>query len=134
MTHESRGALRCSGDAICAPARVGAQPYPNKIIKLVVPFPAGGGADVLARILTRYMSEDLGQSFLIQNQPGAGGAIAFEQVARATPDGYTLVWTSAGFAVMSATLTNLAFKPENDFVPYRLHRAKSVSCSWSIRR
>ena len=101
---------------ICAPARVAAQPYPNRIIKLVVPFPAGGGADVLARILTRYMSEDLGQSFMIQNQPGAGGAIAFEQVARATPDGYTLVWTSAGFAVMSATLTNLAFKPENDFV------------------
>jgi tripartite-type tricarboxylate transporter receptor subunit TctC len=100
---------------ICAPARVAAQPYPNRIIKLVVPFPAGGGADVLARILTRYMSDDLGQSFLIQNQPGAGGAIAFEQVARATPDGYTLVWTSAGFAVMSATLTNLAFKPESDF-------------------
>ena len=53
---------------ICAPARVAAQPYPNRIIKLVVPFPAGGGADVLARILTRYMSEDLGQSFLIQNR------------------------------------------------------------------
>ena len=52
--------------------------HPNRIIKLVVPFPAGGGADVLARILTRYMSDDLGQSFLIQNQPGAGGAIAFE--------------------------------------------------------
>src|SRR5262245_66460287 len=95
---------------ICAPARVGAQPYPNRIIKLVVPFPAGGGADVLARIVTRSISEDLGQSFLIQNQPGAGGAIAFEQVTRAVPDGYTLVWTSAGFAVMSATLTNLAFK------------------------
>jgi tripartite-type tricarboxylate transporter receptor subunit TctC len=100
---------------ICAPARVLAEPYPNRIIKLVVPFPAGGGADVLARILTRSMSEDLGQSFLIQNQPGAGGAIAFEQVARATPDGYTLVWTSAGFAVMSVTLSNLAFKPESDF-------------------
>ena len=101
---------------ICAPGRVAAQPYPNRIIKLVVPFPAGGGADVLARILTRSMSEDLGQSFLIQNQPGAGGAIAFEQVARAAPDGYTLVWTSAGFAVMSVTLSNLAFKPESDFI------------------
>ena len=101
---------------ICAQARVAAQTYPNRIIKLVVPFPAGGGADVLARILTRHMTDDLGQSFLIQNQPGAGGAIAFEQVARAAPDGYTLVWTSAGFPVMAATLANLAFKPESDFV------------------
>ena len=100
---------------ICAPARVAAQSYPNRIIKLVVPFPAGGGADVLARILTHHMSDDLGQSFLIQNQPGAGGAIALEQVARAAPDGYTLVWTSAGFAVMAATLANLSFKPESDF-------------------
>src|SRR5262245_22144966 len=101
---------------ICAPARVLPQRYPNRIIKLVVPFPAGGGADVLARILTRSMSEDPGQSFLIQNQPGAGGSIAFEQVALAAPDGYTLVWTSAGFAVMSVTLSNLAFKPESDFI------------------
>jgi tripartite-type tricarboxylate transporter receptor subunit TctC len=100
---------------ICAPDRVAAQSYPDRIIKLVVPFPAGGGADVLARIITHHMSDDLGQSFLIQNQPGAGGAIALEQVARAAPDGYTLVWTSAGFAVMAATLTNLSFKPESDF-------------------
>src|SRR5262245_52741667 len=74
---------------ICAPARVGAQPYPNRIIKLVVPFPTCGGADVLAQILTRYTSDDLGRSFSIQNQPEAGGAIAFEQVARAVPNDYT---------------------------------------------
>lgn len=92
-----------------------AQTYPSRIIKLVVPFPAGGGADVLARIITRHMSDDLGQPFLIQNQPGAGGALAFAEVARAAPDGYTLIWTSAGFAVMAATVTNLAFKPDQDF-------------------
>jgi tripartite-type tricarboxylate transporter receptor subunit TctC len=77
-----------------SPLPAAAQPYPTKVIKLVVPFPPGGGADVLARILTRHMGNDLGQSFVIENKPGAGGAIAFEQVARAAPDGYTLVWTS----------------------------------------
>jgi tripartite-type tricarboxylate transporter receptor subunit TctC len=83
---------------------------------MVVPFPAGGGADVLVRILTRFMGEDLGQTIVVQNQPGAGGAIAFGQVARTAPDGYTLVWTSTGFAVMAATLSNLSFNPEQDFV------------------
>jgi tripartite-type tricarboxylate transporter receptor subunit TctC len=62
------------------------------------------------------MGEDLGQTIVVQNQPGAGGAIAFGQVARTAPDGYTLVWTSTGFAVMAATLSNLSFNPEQDFV------------------
>ena len=101
---------------IGAPAPAPAQSYPARIVKLVVPFPAGGGADVLARIVTRHMGDDLKQTFVIQNQPGAGGAIAFEQVARAAPDGYTLVWTSVGFAVVAATLPNLSYKPEGDFV------------------
>ena len=64
-----------------------------------------GGADVLVRILTRHMADDLGQVIVVQNQPGAGGAIAFGQLARAAPDGYTLAWTSAGFAVMAVTLS-----------------------------
>ena len=96
--------------------RVLAQSYPSRPITMVVPFPAGGGADVLVRILTRHMAEDLGQVIVVQNQPGAGGAIAFGQVARAAPDGYTLAWTSAGFAVMAVTLSNLSFNPQQDFV------------------
>jgi tripartite-type tricarboxylate transporter receptor subunit TctC len=83
---------------------------------MIVPFPPGGGADTLVRILAKYMSEDLGKTIVVQNQPGAGGALAFAQVARATPDGYTLGWTSAGFPVMAATLSNLSFSPERDFV------------------
>jgi tripartite-type tricarboxylate transporter receptor subunit TctC len=62
------------------------------------------------------MAEDLGQVIVVQNQPGAGGAIAFGSVARTAPDGYTLVWTSAGFAVMAVTLSNLSFNPQQDFV------------------
>jgi tripartite-type tricarboxylate transporter receptor subunit TctC len=104
------------GTAVGWSAIVCAQPYPTRPITMVVPFPAGGGADVLVRILTRHMSETLGQPVVVQNLPGAGGAIAFGQVARAAPDGYTLVWTSAGFAVMAATLSNLSFSPERDFI------------------
>ena len=64
---------------------------------MIVPFPAGGGADILVRLLTKYMGENLGHPFIVQNQPGAGGGLAFGQVARAAPDGQTLGWISTGF-------------------------------------
>ncbi len=104
------------GTAIACPRAVLAQSYPSRPITMIVPFPAGGGADVLVRILTKHMADDLGQVIVVQNQPGAGGAIAFGQLARAAPDGYTLAWTSAGFAVMAVTLSNLSFDPQKDFV------------------
>jgi tripartite-type tricarboxylate transporter receptor subunit TctC len=104
------------GAAAAGPLAARAQAYPTRPITMVGPFPAGGGADVLVRILTKFMGESLGQTIVVQNQPGAGGAIAFGQVARAASDGYTLVWTSTGFAVMTATLSNLSFNPEQDFV------------------
>jgi tripartite-type tricarboxylate transporter receptor subunit TctC len=104
------------GGALAHASIARAESYPSRPITMVVPFPAGGGADVLVRILTRYMSENLGQTIVVQNLPGAGGGIAFGQIARAAADGYTLVWTSAGFAVMAATLPNLSFSPERDFV------------------
>lgn len=93
----------------------GAQTYPSQNIKLVVPFPPGGGADTLARILTKYMADTLGQQFVIINQPGAGGAHAFAEVAKAPADGHTLVWTSAAFPIMAATIKSLSFNPAKDF-------------------
>lgn len=91
------------------------QPYPSQNIKLIVPFPPGGGADTLARILTKFMGDDLGQGFVIINQPGAGGAHAFAEVARSAPDGYTLVWTSAAFPIMATTIKSLGFDPARAF-------------------
>src|SRR4030081_613193 len=111
-----RAFILLGGAAIASPHVADAQAYPLRPITMVVPFPAGGGADVLVRVLTRHMAEDLGQVIVVQNQPGAGGAIAFGQVARSAPDGYTLAWTSAGFAVMAVTLSNLSFDPQKDFV------------------
>jgi tripartite-type tricarboxylate transporter receptor subunit TctC len=107
-------ALMC-GLLGCAPIASHAQTYPNRVIKMIVPFPAGGGGDVLARIVTHYMSEDLGQQIVVMNQPGASGALAFQEVARTDPDGYTLIWASTGFPVMAATIQKLAFNPATDF-------------------
>lgn len=104
------------GTAAAWPVAVRAQFNASRPITMIVPFPAGGGADILVRLLTKYMSENLGHTIVVQNQPGAGGALAFGQVARSAPDGHTLGWASTGFAVMAATLSNLSFNPERDFV------------------
>ena len=99
------------------PTTARAQFNASKPITMIVPFPAGGGADILVRMLTKYMGENLsGIPIIVQNQPGAGGGLAFGQVARAAPDGQTLGWISTGFPVMAATLNNLSFKPESDFI------------------
>jgi tripartite-type tricarboxylate transporter receptor subunit TctC len=114
-----RECIRSIGGAAAAlalPAVARAQFNSAQPITMIVPFPAGGGADVLVRMLTKYMSENLGHTIVVQNQPGAGGGVAFGQVARAAPDGHTLGWTSTGFPVMAATLANMSFDPERDFV------------------
>lgn len=102
--------------AAASAPRARAQSYPVHPIRMIVSFPAGGGADVLVRILAKYMDQALGQNIIVENKPGAGGAIAFGDGARAAPDGYTLVWTTAGYPVMAATLHNLSFDPNHAFV------------------
>src|SRR5262245_30311633 len=67
------------------------QAWPNRIVKLVAPFPPGGGTDVVARILTNRLSEVWGQQVIVENKPGAGGNFGAEQVARSDPDGYTIL-------------------------------------------
>ena len=104
------------GAVVALPMTAQAQFNASRPITMIVPFPAGGGADILVRLLTKYMSENLNHTIIVQNQPGAGGGLAFGQVARSAPDGHTLGWASTGFPVMAATLSNLTFKPESDFV------------------
>ncbi|MGB3070440.1 MAG: tripartite tricarboxylate transporter substrate binding protein [Ottowia sp.] len=95
-----------------------AQTYPAKPIRLIVPFAAGQGADAAARIVAQKLSENVGQPLVIDNRPGAGGIIGTEAVAKAAPDGYTLLVGSNGtHAANSALYARLPYKAQEDFVP-----------------
>jgi tripartite-type tricarboxylate transporter receptor subunit TctC len=99
-------------------APVQAQDYPTKPITLVVPYAAGGGNDVMARIVGEKMSKTLGQTIVVDNRPGAGGALATRQVAKAAPDGYTLVIGGTGsLAVNPTLLPNVGYDVRKDFAP-----------------
>jgi tripartite-type tricarboxylate transporter receptor subunit TctC len=98
-----------------------AQDYPVRPITVIVPFPAGGASDVVARIVTNQMSRTLGQSIVIENVGGAGGTIGSARVAAAAPDGYTLLAAAMGSHVAAPILTpNLKYDPVADFVPIGL--------------
>ena len=100
------------------PAPSFAQQYPDRVLKLTVPFPAGGGADTLARIVTAKMEENLGQRFIVENRAGAGGNIGSAAVARAEPDGYNLLYGTNGTLAINHTLyTSPGFDPFRDFEP-----------------
>ena len=73
-------------------ASAAADTYPNKPVRWVVPFPAGGGTDLLARSIGHRLSENLGQQFVVDNRPGAGGNAGTEMVAKAEPNGYSILW------------------------------------------
>jgi tripartite-type tricarboxylate transporter receptor subunit TctC len=102
-------------------AHSGAQStFPSKPLKIVVPFGAGGVADLTARAVAQKLSENLGQSVVIDNRPSAGGIVAGEAVARAEPDGHTLLLMSNGTAVSAGLFKSLPFNPRTDFAPVSL--------------
>jgi tripartite-type tricarboxylate transporter receptor subunit TctC len=91
------------------------QNYPAKPIRLVVPFAPGGGVDITARLLAQSLSANLGQQIVIDNRGGAGGIVGMEIVARAAPDGYTLLMSHVGFTAMPGLYKKLPFDPVKDF-------------------
>jgi tripartite-type tricarboxylate transporter receptor subunit TctC len=91
--------------------------YPTRSVRLIVTFPASGGSDVAARLLTPCLSDRLGQSFVVEDRPGAGGNIATEAVVRAAPDGYTLLFATTGNAINATLYDNLSFNFIRDIVP-----------------
>ena len=98
-----------------------AQDYPSRPITLVVPYAAGGGNDAMARIVGEKMSKTLGAQMVIENRGGAGGSIATRQVAKAAPDGYTLVIGGTGTLAINPTLYgNVGYDPRRDFAPVGL--------------
>src|SRR5215212_8635159 len=92
-----------------------AQPYPDRPIKIVVGFAPGGNVDVIARLLAQEMAKGLGQTIIVENKPGQAGAIAAEAVARAAPDGYTLLLANGAHPVTAALYKGIRFKPVDDF-------------------
>src|SRR5215467_11797561 len=120
-----RSVLSLSGFSVVAalasaglPFAAQAENYPNRAITVVVPFPAGGPSDVIARIVTEHMGRTLGQQLVIENVGGAGGTIGSARVAAASPDGYTLLAGSMGSHVAAPVLTpNVKYDSERDFEP-----------------
>ena len=94
-----------------------AQEYPLKSIRMVVPFPAGGGSDIVARVLAQRLTSTLGQTMVADNRAGASGNIAAEIVAKAPADGYTLLFANSSLSISPAAYAKLSFDPVKDFAP-----------------
>jgi len=114
----SAAAALCTLSAGAALAQPDA--YPSKPIKWVVPFPPAGAMDTIARTLGDHMGRKLGQTFVIENRPGAGGNIGVDAVAKAAPDGYTMLIVANGMAVNKFLYSKLSYDPEKNFAPVSL--------------
>ncbi len=114
--------LALMGWLVCCAAPAAAQTYPDRAIRIVNPFPPGGSVDVLARLLAQKLSENLGAQVIVETRTGAGGNVGAEMVAKAEPDGYTLLFTAPGPLVVNQTLytKGLPYDPVRDFVPVAL--------------
>ncbi len=96
------------------------QPYPSKPIRLIVPYAPGGGVDIVARALAQELTKRMGQQIIVDNRTGAGGNIGSDAVAKATPDGYTLLIASPANAVNPSLYTKMPFNPARDLLPIAL--------------
>src|SRR3954463_8016203 len=110
--------LAASSAAWPAASRIArAQAYPSRPVRIVVGFSAGGPNDINARLISQWLSERLGQQFIVDNRPGASGNIAMESVVKSPPDGYTLVMVAASSAVNATLFDNLPFVFLRDIAP-----------------
>ena len=94
-----------------------AQPYPTKTIRIIVPFPPGGGTDKLARMLATRFTATMGQAVVVDNRGGAGSVVGTEMVAKAPPDGHTLLFTTAAYAMGAGMRDKLPYDPIKDIAP-----------------
>jgi len=103
--------------AVLASTACPAQKYPDRPVRVLVPFPAAGGTDILARLFLQKVSERLGANFVIDNRAGAGGTIGTEIVAKAPPDGYTILVCSSSHTINPSVYKKLGYDPIRDFAP-----------------
>ena len=118
------GGLLCAVLIACTPAmsvaQKAAKDYPSKPIRLIVPYPAGGGLDFIAHALAKRITSSVGQNLLVDNRGGAGGAIGTDAVAKSPPDGYTILVTSSAHASLPSVRKNLPYDVIKDFTPITL--------------
>jgi len=121
-TRITRAALAClAGLApVVAQAQSGAESYPSKPVRVVIGLAPGGGTDIQARLFAQKLSENLGRPFVVENRTGAGGTIAYAQIAKSPPDGYTLLGVTSGYTITPAVYSKLPYDPLNDFAPISL--------------
>ena len=112
--------LFCALALLLVPTLVQAQAWPTKPVKLVVPFPAGGGTDAFARPLAAFLSQQLGQQFYIDNKGGAGGTIGADAVAKSAPDGYTFLVGAVHHTIAVSVYDKLPYSLERDLMPVTL--------------
>src|SRR5262249_48790627 len=112
-----RGLMGAAGFALAGPALAA---YPDRPIRLIVPFPPGGTVDVTARPIAAAMAEPLGQPIVIDTLPGVGGNLGAQRVARSAPDGYTLLFTAPNHTINPGLIPNPGFDAERDFAPVSL--------------
>src|SRR6516165_3620167 len=104
--------------------------YPDRAVKVIVPFPAGGVTDIATRLIAQKLSERLGQQFYIENIAGAGGNLGMANAARAPGDGYTILFSSSSIVVNPSLYRQMPFDVEKDFIP--VTRAAASPNSWLV--
>jgi tripartite-type tricarboxylate transporter receptor subunit TctC len=119
MTRTLARVFACCTAALFASCALAAGPggYPNKPVKIIVPFAPGGPTDTMARLVAQKFSETLGQQFYVDNEPGAGGNIGMGNAAKSAPDGYTLLFVSSSFVVNPSLYAKIPYDANKDFLP-----------------
>lgn len=111
---------------VLAPAAVLAQSFPSKPIRIIIPFTPGGGADASGRLVAKVLGARMGQNIIVENRPGANGAIGTDAVAKSAPDGHTLVVVSNGLTISAATEKGLPYDPKKDLTPVLLYGEQAL--------
>jgi tripartite-type tricarboxylate transporter receptor subunit TctC len=111
------GVATLAAFAFLAAASAQAQTFPNHVVRIIVPFAAGGLNDTAARLIQPYLEKSLGQSVIVENRPAASGIVGTEAVARAAPDGHTLLMVASSYTVLPATSASLPYDSERDLAP-----------------
>jgi tripartite-type tricarboxylate transporter receptor subunit TctC len=131
--HAAAALAMAAGAASCAyaPATAQAQAWPEKSVRMIIPFPPGGTLDKVGRMLAQRLQEQFGQTFIVDNRPGGNGVIGGDAVAKAAADGYTLLFNASTFATAPLTMKSVPYKVQADFVPISLVAQAPLSIALS---